>query len=367
MNLLLTASLTIICASWWVAPDGASHLASVPQVTVADSVAVVPEEFDLDKRRRSHWAWQPIHMPNPPVVRNSAWALDAIDQFILSRLESAGLDPAFAADKRSLIRRVYFDLVGLPPTPDEVEAFAADSGADSFERIVDRLISSPQFGERWGRHWLDLVRYAETRGHEFDHIIPNAYQYRDYVIRALNADVPYDQFVTEHVAGDLVKQPRLHPAEHFNESVLGTGFWFLGEELHSPVDIRGDETDRIDNKIDVYSKAFLGLTVSCARCHDHKFDAISTRDYYGLSGFLLSSSYRQVPFQSMEHNRRLAYEADRLQHQFRPRIARALADAYKPSITQIAEYLLASRAAVRLQGKSGDKETSRIALELATT
>ena len=158
--------------------------------------------------------------------------------------------------------------------------------------VVNHLLDSPHFGERWGRHWLDLVRYAESRGHEFDPNIPNAFEYRDYVIRALNADVPYDQFVTEHVAGDLLAQPRLHPTEVWTESILATGFWFLCEWIHSPVDIRKDECDRVDNQLDVFSKSFLGLTVTCARCHDHKFDAISQKDYYALAGYLRSSSYR---------------------------------------------------------------------------
>src|SRR5262249_422029 len=155
-----------------------------------------------------------------------------------------------------------------------------------FEKVVERLLASPHFGERWARHWLDLVRYADTRGHEFDFPAPNAYQYRDYVVRAFNADVPYNQFVVEHIAGDLLQKPRLPPTEGFNEATLGTGFWFLGEGVHSPVDIRQDEADRFDNMLDVMSKTFLGLTISCARCHDHKFDAISTKDYYALYGFL---------------------------------------------------------------------------------
>src|SRR5262249_14246768 len=142
---------------------------------------------------------------------------------------------------------------------------------------------------RWGRHWLDLVRFAETLGHEFDIDLPEAYVYRDYVIRAFNDDVPYDQFVREHIAGDLLPKPRRHPTERFNESILGTGFWFLGEARHSPVDVRADQADHIDNQLDVFGKTFLGLTIACARCHDHKFDAISTRDYYALAGYLESS------------------------------------------------------------------------------
>src|SRR5262249_41022810 len=154
--------------------------------------------------------------------------------------------------------------------------FLNDASPDALEKVVDRLLASQQFGERWARHWLDLVRYAESRGHEFDYTLPNAHQYRDYVIRALNADVPYDQFVADPLAGDLLPLPRLHPSEQFNESILGTAFWYLGEQLHSPVDLRQDEADRLDNMVDVFSKTLLGLTVSCARCHDHKFDAIST-------------------------------------------------------------------------------------------
>src|SRR6185369_13501902 len=153
---------------------------------------------------------------------------------------------------------------------------------------------------------------AETRGHEFDAVIPNAYQYRDYVVRALNADVPYNQFVTEHLAGDLMPHPRRDSRTGVNESILGTGFWFLGEEVHSPVDIRQDEADRMDNRLDVMTKTFLGVTVTCARCHDHKFDAISQKDYYALMGFLISSSYRQVGFESLEHNRLIAAELETL-------------------------------------------------------
>ena len=156
-------------------------------------------------------------------------------------------------------------------------------------KVVDRLLASPHFGERWARHWLDLVRYAETLGHEFDYPLTDAWRYRDYVIRALNADVPYDQFLREHIAGDLLSPPRLHPTEGYNESVIATAFWYLGEAVHAPVDSRADYATRIDNQIDVVSKTFLGLTVACARCHDHKFDAISTKDYYALAGYMTSS------------------------------------------------------------------------------
>ena len=193
-----------------------------------------------------------------------------------------------------MIRRLTYDLTGLPPAPGEIASFLADTSPDAYERLVDRLLASPRYGERWARHWLDLVRYAETAGHEFDYDIFNAFRYRDYVIRALNADLAYDQFVVEQLAGDLLPNPRRHPAEGYNESIIGTGFYFLGEGTHSPVDVREEEVRRIDNQIDVFSKAFLGLTVACARCHDHKFDPIGNHDYYALAGILQSSRYQQA-------------------------------------------------------------------------
>ncbi|HBE69498.1 MAG TPA: hypothetical protein DDW52_15240, partial [Planctomycetaceae bacterium] len=277
-------------------------------------VAALADEFDLPKRRDEHWAWQPMIDTAPPQVVDTAWPRDPIDQFVLAKLESANLKPAPTADPAVLLRRLHFDLTGLPPTAQEVQEFTENHSERELRRVVDRLLASEQFGERWARHWLDLVRYAESRGHEFDEDARNAFQYRDYVIRALNADVPYDQFLTEHLAGDLLDSPRLNPEHGFNESVLGTGFWFLGEWVHSPVDIRKDEADRFDNMIDVMSKTFLGVTVACARCHDHKFDAISTADYYALSGYLQSSDYHQVRFESQLHNQQVAAQYTAKQH-----------------------------------------------------
>ena len=286
----------------------------------APTAEAAKNQFDLEDRKSEFWVWQPIAATDPPAVKDTVWPRNEVDRYILAGLEDARLRPTGDADRTALLRRLYFDLIGLPPTPEEVEAFLTDKDAGAVERVVDRLLDSPHFGERWGRHWLDLVRYAESRGHEFDNDTPNAYQYRDYVIRALNADVPYDQFVREHIAGDLLPQPRLHPTKKFNESVLGTGFWFLGEWVHSPVDIRKDEADRFDNMLDVMSKSFLGVTVACARCHDHKFDAISTADYYSLSGFIQSSDYRQVRFESMEENRRVAQKLARVDDKYQRQI-----------------------------------------------
>jgi mono/diheme cytochrome c family protein len=251
--------------------------------------------FDLRARARAHWSFQPIRRPAVPDVRTpKADARNEIDRFLLAKLDGAGLTFAPPADRGALLRRVTFDLIGLPPTPAELDAFVKDPAPDAYERVVDRLLASPQYGERWGRHWLDLVRYAETQGHEFDFEIPDAWRYRDYVVRALNADLPFDRFLTEHVAGDLLPEPRRDPKTGVNDSLLATGFWWLGEAKHSPVDARAEFADRTDNQIDVFGKAVFGLTVSCARCHDHKFDAIATKDYYALFGVLSSSRFNRA-------------------------------------------------------------------------
>ncbi len=323
--------------------------------------------FDLQKRKHDHWAWQPIRTPEIPAVKNKAWATSPIDAFILAKLEAKNLTPAGPADKRTLLRRVTYDLIGLPPTPAEIEAFLGDDAADAYAKVVDRLLASPHFGERWGRHWLDLVRYAESRGHEFDYAIPNAYQYRDYVIRAFNADVPYNQFVLEHLAGDLVVKPRLHPTEGFNESILGTGFWFLGEEVHSPVDIRQDQADRFDNRIDVLGKTFLGLTVACARCHDHKFDAIGAKDYYALYGFLESSSYRQVRIDNWEQNRKVAADLAELRDRSRLAMQRALAAATRPLAETTSAYLLAARTGILAGPEFATKDAQQVRAETFST
>ena len=297
--------------------------------------------FDLNARKQSHWMWQPVHLPSLPKVSNGNWPLQPLDRFILSKLESSDLKPAPPIDRRGLIRRLSFDLLGLPPSAEDTDRFAEDGSSTSTEELVDALLKSPHFGERWGRHWLDLVRYAESRGHEFDADTPNAYQYRDYVIRALNADVPYDQFVREHIAGDLLPNPRINPDSKINESVLGTGFWHLGEWVHSPVDIRKDESDRFDNMVDVATKAFLGVTVTCARCHDHKFDAISARDYYSMTGFLQGSQYRQVRFETMEQERHISAELKKLDANYASQVEKALVENWSQARPETIEKLRA--------------------------
>ncbi|MDF1859485.1 MAG: PSD1 and planctomycete cytochrome C domain-containing protein [Verrucomicrobiales bacterium] len=253
------------------------------------------ESFDLQKRFQEHWSWRPVANPDLPAVKKTDWPKVGPDYFVLAKMEAAGLRPAPEAEKGVWLRRVHFDLVGLPPTPEQREAFLADESPNAKEKVVDGLLASPHFGEKWARHWMDLVRYADTYGHEFDYPINGSHEYRDYLIRALNEDVPYDLFVKEHVAGDLLPEPRRHPTEKFNESILGTGFWYFHEATHAPTDVLGNEADIMDNQIDVFGKSFLGLTVSCARCHDHKFDAISTADYYAMTAYLHGSARQDFP------------------------------------------------------------------------
>jgi cytochrome c553 len=308
------------------------------------ATAAKGDAFDLEQRKRQWpWIWETPRRQSLPKVARADWPVSDADYFLLARLEAKQLAPAPPADDRTWLRRVSFALTGLPPSPGEIHAFLADRSPMAKARVVDRLLASPHYGERWARHWMDLVRYAESRGHEGDYVIPNAYHYRDYLVRAFNADVSYDQFVREHLAGDLVASPRLNPMTGGNESVLGTGWAFLGEEVHSPVDIRQDECDRIDNKVDVLSKTFLGLTVACARCHDHKFDAITAKDYYALSGFVLGSSYRQVRFEVMEQERAIAKELAALRARSRKPVLAALGDALRPGLKNVPAYLLAAR------------------------
>jgi len=248
----------------------------------------VPAGIDLEQGRK-FWAFQSL----PP-------ANGAIDQFLLAKLKQRNIAPAAPASRRVWLRRVTFDLTGLPPTPEEVDAFEADGSPNAQARVVDRLLDSPHYGERWARHWLDLVRFAETNGHEFDNDKLDAWQYRDYVIRAFNQDVPYNTFVREHIAGDLLEHSRTSGA--IGESQLGTNFLWFGEVLNSATDSTKTKADRVDNQLDVIGKTFLGLTVACARCHDHKFDPIPTADYYGLAGIFHSTTMREGVVDSLPHS-----------------------------------------------------------------
>ena len=239
-----------------------------------------------------------------------------------ARTDVLHADSAPSIDHGSWLRRVHFDIVGLPPSPDTVRAFDANHSPTARERVVDTLLASPRYGERWGRHWMDVMRYAETLGHKFDYPVDDAWRWRDWVIRAFNADVPYAQFVREQVAGDLLSSPRLNPADGTNESVIATGWWWMTQGTHAPVDVRLDQAERIDNQIDVATKAFLGTTASCARCHDHKFDDISQRDYYALFGEVRSSR-RAYAYQDPHGIIGLAVKTLRLGQETARTIARA--------------------------------------------
>ena len=232
------------------------------------------------------WAFQPMTDPTPPVVKQADWPKSTIDAFILAKLEENGLQPSPPADKPTLLRRVSFDLIGLPPTPEEVEAFVNDTSPDAYKRVVDRLLASPRYGERWGRHWLDVARYGEDQAHSFQpRLYPNGFRYRDWVASALNADMPYDRFIVEQIAGDLLDEPGK------TERLAALGFFALGPVYY------GDpkKFDQVDDRIDTMARGFLGLTVACARCHDHKFDPIPTADYYALAGVFLSTEYEEAP------------------------------------------------------------------------
>ena len=227
---------------------------------------------------QAHWAFEPIREIDPPDVKSGAWATNPIDRFIYTRLRRAGLEPNLRADRRTLIRRAYYDLTGLPPTANEVKAFVESDDPLAYEALIDRLLNSPHYGERWGRHWLDLVRYAETNSFERDGAKPNAWKYRDYVIASFNDDKPYDQFVREQLAGDELDKVT-------KDSLTATGFYRLGIWDDEPADPLQAKYDELDDIITTTSQVFLGLTVNCARCHDHKIDPIPQTDYYSMLAF----------------------------------------------------------------------------------
>lgn len=254
----------------------------------ADSSATTEIATDQKPAAKNHWAFQPLRANAPPTVHNEAWPQNQIDRFILANLEHKSLTPASPADKRTLIRRAYFDLIGLPPTPEEVEAFLKNDSPNAFAEVIDHLLASPYYGERWGRYWLDLARYADTNGADENYAFPNAWRYRDYVVRAFNADKPYDQFVTEQLAGDLLPGASASESEK-QDHLIATGFLVVGPKMLAEQDKPKLVMDVIDEQIDVTAQTFLGLTVGCARCHDHKFDPIPTADYYALAGIFKST------------------------------------------------------------------------------
>ena len=234
-------------------------------------------------------------------MQDAAWPRSDVDRFLLAAMEAKGLRPVGDADRAALLRRLSFDLTGLPPTPAEVEAFLADESPGALEKVVDRLLASPAFGERWGRHWLDVARYAESSGKQVNLNYPHAWRYRDYVIDSFNADKPFDQFAMEQVAGDLLpaKDDRQRA-----ERAVATGFLAIGPKSHNERSRLQFELDLVDEQIDAVTQAFLGLTVACARCHDHKFDPIPQRDYYALAGIFRSTETLFGTTLVIQNNRR---------------------------------------------------------------
>jgi len=241
----------------------------------------------ITEQDKNFWAFKPIAHPAPPAVKNAAWATNDIDRFILAKLEKNGLTPAPPAGKATLLRRATFDLTGLPPTEKEIADFEADKSPNAFEKVVDRLLASPRYGERWGRHWLDVMRYADSTGSDEDHRYPHAWRYRDYVVQAFNDDMPYNQFVREQLAGDILAADPNAGVGY--RGIIATGFLALGKKALAQKDLPLKRYDVVDDQIEVTSKALLGLTVNCARCHDHKFDPIATKDYYQLAGVFAST------------------------------------------------------------------------------
>ena len=277
--------------------------------------ALLNKWIDQGAKWKDHWSFI------RPVTQMDLSDPKAIDILIDKQLDGKGLDKVPFANKNSLIRRVSYLLTGLPPNPKDVQEFISDTTSVAYEKLVDGYLNSPAYGERWARHWMDLVRYAETKGHEFDYAITGAWKYRDYLIRAFNEDVPYDQFVKEHIAGDLIKTTRENKDTGLSESRLGTAFYVMGEGTHSPVDVRQDEADRIDNMIDVTTKTFQGLTVSCAKCHDHKFDPITAADYYALYGVMESTRFSPVPADVSKDKKLAVKEIENLNSYMRKLVA----------------------------------------------
>jgi hypothetical protein len=311
-----------------------------PRDKTAALVAGTVSWEDALRSRRGWWSLQPVKKPPLPTVRDAAWSDQGVDRFLLARLEQAGLKSAEPADRRTLIRRLSVVLTGLLPTPEEVEAFVRDESAGAYEKLVDRLLASSHFGECWARHWMDVVRYAETHGFEWNYEVHHAWRYRDYLIRAFNEDVPYDQFVREHLAGDLLPEPRRNRQERFNESVIGTAFYRFGEVGHDDcIEFREIGLDAVDNQIDTLSKAFQATTIACARCHDHKLDAVSMKDYYALFGILQSSRQISHTIDDPEVNRETMGRLRRLKDQIR----QELAGLWLDQVPEIAKHLRAAR------------------------
>jgi len=346
-----TKWLLAACAVW----------GGMPFITTNAAESPAPWEEVL-AQRRNWWSLQPVKKVSVPEVRDASWSRHPVDRFVLSRLETANLKPAADADKRTLIRRLTLVLTGLPPTPGETRAFVENQSPSAYEELADRLLASPRFGERWARHWLDVVRFSETHGNEWNYEVHHAWRYRDYVIRAFNHDLPYDQFVREHIAGDLLPNPRWNREERFNESVIGTTFYRFGEVNHDDcIGLRQIGYDLADNQIDTLTKAFQATTVACARCHDHKIDAVSMKDYHALLGILRSSRQVSHTIDAPEATPRAIHEIATLKREIR----REIGDLWMQDAEDVHLYLLAAQNRVSLSMQGGTNK-SPVSLPLAS-
>ena len=277
-----------------------------------------PREFASTAADRAHWAFQPLRRPTVPKIGNRQSAIgNFIDSFLLAKLHAAGLTFAPPATKETQLRRVSLDLIGLPPSLAELDAFLADTSPDAWAKVVDRLLASPHYGERWGRHWLDLARYADTEGFEHDVTRPNAWRYRDYVVRSLNADKPYDRFVREQIAGD-----ELWPADP--DALIATGFNLIGPDMTDSSDQIQRRLNTLNDITDATASVFLGQTMGCARCHDHKFEPIAQRDYFAMQAFFMPTAFRrETPVPTGEE--RAAHERTLAEYQAQPAVRELLA------------------------------------------
>ncbi len=335
-----------------IVPGDASASAIIERVTSDDEFMRMPPEgkplsekeveilrqwIDGGAEYEKHWSFLPMTNPPVPAVKETEWVRNPIDAFVLARLEAAGLPRNGEADKRTLCRRLYYDLIGLPPTTEQLDKFVSDPAPDAYERLVDELLASPHYGEKWARHWLDVVRYAESNSFERDNPKPNVWKYRDYVIRSLNDDKPYDQFVREQLAGDELD------AQYGGvtaESMTATGYYRLGVWDDEPADPVQSLADEMDDLVSTTAQAFLGLTVGCARCHDHKIDPIPQTDYYGMRAIFADVTTYGTRADQESNNQYIVEDADRLDERLtlkyiRPKALRAKHEAEQVAISRM--------------------------------
>lgn len=330
----------------------------------AETEAIAGSEAAADweqvyRERSRWWSLQPVSKQPVPRVRREEWPDQDVDRFVLAKLEANGLSPAPRAGRRTLLRRVSYLLTGLPPKPGEVAAFLRNPDADAaYAQEVDRLLDSPHFGEEWARHWMDVVRYSDTYGYETDAEIKGSWRYRNYLIRAFNEDVPFDQLVREHIAGDLLPRPRVDAARQTNESMIGPTWFQMGENRHGDsLMFNGIHQEMLDNKVDTFSKAFQAATVACARCHDHKYDAIAQQDYYALGGVFMSPRWVTHTLDLPERNRKVLDELAALKTKLR----KPLGDWWLDEAHRVPRYLLAAQAIVdgRIEAADAEQDLDR--------